>query len=60
MNNIFSAGMWRWLLVIAFALPPATSSAGAVRAQTARPQRLTLNDAVKRARLCHPLIVAAK
>jgi outer membrane protein, heavy metal efflux system len=60
MNNIASSGLQQWLPVIAFALTLATSSAGAIQAQTARPQRLTLSDAVERARLSHPLIVAAK
>ncbi|HEY6401101.1 MAG TPA: hypothetical protein VI479_06815, partial [Blastocatellia bacterium] len=59
MRNIFSSGMWRWLLVIAFAMPPATSSAGVARAQTAQPRRLTMTDAVERARQHHPLIIAA-
>jgi outer membrane protein, heavy metal efflux system len=51
--------MWRWLLVIAFAMPPATSSAGVARAQPAQPRRLTMTDAVERARQHHPLIIAA-
>ena len=60
MNKIASSGLQQWLLVISFALPLATSSAGAVQAQTAQEQRLTLGGAVERARLSHPLIVAAK
>jgi outer membrane protein, heavy metal efflux system len=60
MNKIASSGLQQWLLVISFALPLATSSAGAIQAQTAQEQRLTLGDAVERARRSHPLIVAAK
>jgi outer membrane protein, heavy metal efflux system len=60
MNKIVSSGLQQWLLVISFALPLATSSAGAIQAQTAQEQRLTLGDAVERARRSHPLIVAAK
>jgi hypothetical protein len=60
MINIASSGLQQWLLVIAFALTPATSSAGDVLAQTAEPRRLTLSEAVELARLRHPLIVAAK
>jgi outer membrane protein, heavy metal efflux system len=51
--------MWRWLLVIAFAMPPATSSAGVARAQNARLRRLTVTDVVERARQHHPLLIAA-
>ena len=60
MNKIVSSGLQQWLLVISFALPLATSSAGAIQAQTAQEQRLTLGGAVERARRSHPLIVAAK
>ena len=60
MNKIASSGLQQWLLVISFALPLATSSAGAIQAQTAQEQRLTLGGAVERARRSHPLIVAAK
>jgi cobalt-zinc-cadmium efflux system outer membrane protein len=60
MINIAATGLRQLLLMIAFALTLATSSAGAVRAQTAQPRRLTLSDAVELARLRHPLIVAAK
>jgi outer membrane protein, heavy metal efflux system len=60
MINITSSGLRQWLLVIAFALTPATSSDGAALAQTAQPRRLTLSGAVEMARLRHPLIVAAK
>jgi outer membrane protein, heavy metal efflux system len=59
MNNIFSSGMWRWALVIAFAMPPATAPAGAAHAQTGRPRRLTLGAAIQQARQHHPLIIAA-
>ena len=60
MINTASSGLQQWFLAIAFALTLATSSAGAVRAQTAQPRRLRLSDAVELARLRHPLIVAAK
>src|SRR5262245_4744401 len=59
MSNVFSSGMWRWILVIAFAMPPATAPASAAHAQTAQPRRLTLSAAIERARQHHPLIIAA-
>jgi cobalt-zinc-cadmium efflux system outer membrane protein len=58
MSDFFTSGLrWRRL---SFALPLAVLSVCAALAQSAQPRRLTLTDAVERARQDHPLIVAAK
>ena len=58
MSYIFSSGLRRRRL--AFALPLAMLSVSAALAQTAQSGRLTLPEAVERARQHHPLIIAAK
>jgi cobalt-zinc-cadmium efflux system outer membrane protein len=58
MSDIFSSGLRRRRL--AFALPLAMLSVSAALAQTAQSGRLTLPEAVERARQHHPLIIAAK
>ncbi len=45
---------------MAFALPLAVLSVSAALAQNVQPPRLTLNDAVERARQGHPLVIAAR
>ena len=57
MSNGITSGLVRRL---ALALTLMVLSAGAAMAQTAQPRRLTLAEAVERARRHHPLIVAAQ
>ncbi|HEX2490164.1 MAG TPA: hypothetical protein VHR27_12190 [Blastocatellia bacterium] len=45
---------------MSFALPMAVLSVCVALAQSAQPRRLTLADAVERARQDHPMIIAAK
>src|SRR5262245_11836233 len=56
-NIIFSGPRWRRF---SFTLPLAVFFVCAALAQSAQPRRITLADAVERARREHPLIIAAK
>jgi outer membrane protein, heavy metal efflux system len=57
MSNGISPGLRRRLIL---ALPLVALSVGVALAQPAQPRRLTLGEAVERARQYHPLIIAAK
>ena len=58
MINVFSLGLRQSRL--SFAAPLAVLAVCTALAQSAQPRRLTLVDAVERARQNHPLIIAAK